>query len=78
MRSAKLPTKTKTTIRIFPGSIVSRANPASPASSASEIHFFAALDIAPSPAALIETYGAQGRIRTSVAPKNGRFTVCCH
>jgi hypothetical protein len=22
--------------------------------------------------------GAQGRIRTSVAPESGRFTVCCH
>jgi hypothetical protein len=26
----------------------------------------------------IEQPGAQGRIRTSVAPKSGRFTVCCH
>jgi hypothetical protein len=45
MRSAKLAINTNTTSRIFPGSIVVHANPASPARIASEIHFFVALDI---------------------------------
>ncbi len=48
MRSAKLAINTSTTSRIFPGSIVNHANPASPARIASAIHFFVALDIFPS------------------------------
>ncbi len=79
MRSAKLASKTNTTSRIFPGSIVVHANPASPARIASEIHFFVALDIASGITNLGRSNnwctGEDSNLRNSMS---GRFTVCCH
>jgi hypothetical protein len=80
MRSAKLAIKTNTTSRIFPGSNVVHANPASPARIASEIHFFVALDIASGIAIHLgrsNTWctGEDSNLRNSMS---GRFTVCCH